>query len=871
MPNVTKGRGITGCIAYCRGEGNAFDKYLQPKERDPNAGTRVEIIGGQNFGFTIDSPETVELARRIMEWSAFPENQTSKTRKTDVDCLHLSLSWDKGYRPDRDEMERAAKSALEALGMERARAVFIAHHDTDHAHVHIVASRIDPATGRAFSDLNDITKAHAWALRWERENGQISESRAALHKAVNAAKRGHIGPVLDYLTDREATFSARDLKTLLGYAELPDAQREKFRLEVLADREVIGLRDGPVTRYTTREVLAAEMMISRAAAYLDQRAGHGVDAKRIQAIADRLTLIPEQRAALDHLTRANGFAVLAGEAGTGKSHTLRAVREAYEAEGFTVIGTAWTHKVVGDMRNDGFRNPTTLAAELKRLETGSSKWNADTVIIIDEAAMLSTKALAQTMERAAAVGAKVILAGDDQQLGSIEGGGMFTVLRNALGAAELHVVQRTKDPAQKRAFNQMHARRFAEALGTFDQQGAIHWKATQREAAIGLAEQYSADVSADPTKDRFIFAYTNDDVAALNDFARKLARQGGRLGEDHSLTAADGAAAFAVGDRMQFVATAKAPGQRAAGLVNGNVGTVMAIEQKDGRYHVTVMLDTAKGKTPQLVRFVAGGNAEACEFDGFRHGYAGTIYKGQGRTLDQAYVYHTKHWKSASSYVALSRHRLSVAIFVARTTAKDVADLARQMGRDDSKRAASYFTVDPGYAARADFQAAAGQATGQATGQTARDQTAGQSAGPRVWVRSSRVPPMPSKQQPAGKSRRANAGRASGSSPVTGAGRVAGGLASGFAKTLESLSTILGDLLGGGPTEEQRQRAKEADRAQPAPEQREDPLASVTKVSAEEQTRRRGNYHQQTGGLPESDEEAQRNPTRRRDEGQSQR
>jgi MobA/VirD2-like, nuclease domain len=63
------------------------------------------------------------------------------------DCMHLSFSWDPSERPTREQMEHAAKSALEALGMKNAKALFIAHKAEDYAHVHIVASRIDPATG----------------------------------------------------------------------------------------------------------------------------------------------------------------------------------------------------------------------------------------------------------------------------------------------------------------------------------------------------------------------------------------------------------------------------------------------------------------------------------------------------------------------------------------------------------------------------------------------------------------------------------------------------------------------------------------------------------------------------------------------------
>jgi hypothetical protein len=78
-------------------------------------------------------------------------------------------------------------------------------------------------------------------------------------------------------------------------------------------------------------------------------------------------------------------------------------------------------------------------------------------------------------------------------------------------------------------------------------------------------------------------------------------------------------------------------------------------------------------------------------FQDFRHGYAGTIYKGQGRTLDQTYLYHSEHWRSAASYVALTRHRDKTELFVAQNTAADVNALSRQMARIDDRRAASRF------------------------------------------------------------------------------------------------------------------------------------------------------------------------------------
>ena len=66
-------------------------------------------------------------------------------------------------------------------------------------------------------------------------------------------------------------------------------------------------------------------------------------------------------------------------------------------------------------------------------------------------------------------------------------------------------------------------------------------------------------------------------------------------------------------------------------------------------------------------------------------------HKGQGRTLDQTYLYHSEHWRTATSYVALTRHRENVTLFVATETARDLGRLARQMARVDDCRAASQF------------------------------------------------------------------------------------------------------------------------------------------------------------------------------------
>jgi hypothetical protein len=56
----------------------------------------------------------------------------------------------------------------------------------------------------------------------------------------------------------------------------------------------------------------------------------------------------------------------------------------------------------------------------------------------------------------------------------------------------------------------------------------------------------------DPSKTRFIFAYTNDDVSKINSAVRQVRRDRGELGEDHVFETSRGKESYAVGDRLQF-------------------------------------------------------------------------------------------------------------------------------------------------------------------------------------------------------------------------------------------------------------------------------------------------------------------------------
>ena len=438
---------------------------------------------------------------------------------------------------------------------------------------------------------------------------------------------------------------------------------KSFTDHVLAREGVIPLRENeqaPVSRYTTRTVLDGEREVTAAAVHMTKPDRHGVSAKGIAAALDQFPqLDKQQRAALDWTTRANGFAIIAGEAGTGKSTTFAAIREAYKADGFNVLGMSFKNDVVQAMRRDGFDQASTISAELMRQASGRNKWNSRTVLMVDEAGMISTKHFADLMKKADAAGAKVILAGDEPQIGSIERGGMFGHLQRQFGAALLSIVYRNR--AEGEAWNAMHRGDFRSALETFDQRGAIHWQKTPEDSREALVKKWAEDSAADPGKPRSVYAYTNAEVDDLNQRMRGVRRDRGELGEDHVLKTKDGEQTFAEGDRIRFTGNARTQKQKDAGLYNGSAGTVERIEGDK----MTVQLDGAKDAKPRSVSFTVGSNAEAGEFDAIRLGYSSTIHKSQGQTVNgQTYALHSDQWRSALSYVALSRHTESVSLFV---------------------------------------------------------------------------------------------------------------------------------------------------------------------------------------------------------------
>jgi len=103
----------------------------------------------------------------------------------------FSLSYPIGDQPEQGKAIEDARAALKELGMEDHQAVFFAHKDTEHFHVHIIANRIHPETLIAKNNFRDFKRLSDWALQYEREHGVVhcfERERRAKERDLNQGK-----------------------------------------------------------------------------------------------------------------------------------------------------------------------------------------------------------------------------------------------------------------------------------------------------------------------------------------------------------------------------------------------------------------------------------------------------------------------------------------------------------------------------------------------------------------------------------------------------------------------------------------------------------------------------------------------------------
>ena len=241
-------------------------------------------------------------------------------------------------------------------------------------------------------------------------------------------------------------------------------------------------------------------------------------------------------------------------AGTGKTFVLDAARQAWQSSRRQVLGCSLSARAALELHDQTAICAVTIAQLTGRLDNGQ-QLARNSVLVVDEAGMVATRDLARLATAAKQARSKLVLVGDDRQLPEIAAGGAFRALAERLPACELREVRRQRHAWDRQALDQLRSgevERWARAYRDHGQITVGHNAQATRAALVN--DWARAD------GDRLMIAARRDDVAELNQRARQLLQDQGRLGPDELTVAGR---AFTTGDRV-----VGARNDRRAGLLN---------------------------------------------------------------------------------------------------------------------------------------------------------------------------------------------------------------------------------------------------------------------------------------------------------------
>jgi Ti-type conjugative transfer relaxase TraA len=535
------------------------------------------------------------------------------------------------------------------------------------------------------------------------ERGEDAE-RAVEHRAI-ARRNGEAlstdpSVALDALTQQHSTFTRRDMARFVNRHTDGAEQFASVLAKVEAAPELVRLGEDERgrERFTTRAMLETERRMEAAAGELAGHDGHSVlqaAGWRVVKAAERSGLVLEegQREAFRHVTSGPALSLVVGYAGSGKSTMLGVARAAWEAEGYSVRGLALSGIAAEGLEKGAGIASRTIASLEYAWKEGRDQLTSRDVLVVDEAGMIGSRQMERVLSAASTAGAKVVLIGDPEQLQAIEAGAAFRALAERHGAAEITTIRRQHEAWQRDATRELATGRTEAALERYAAAGMVQTADTREDARAELVAIWDAARRQRPEQSQVILAYTRDDVRDLNEKARAELRAAGELrSADQVVQTERGARAFAAGDRIMFQKNERGLGGDGRGrggvaVKNGTLATVL--EVASGGERLTVRLDgQEKGKAGQAVTFYTRDYAH------LDHGYAATVHKAQGVTVDRAHVLATPHMDRHAAYVGLTRHRDGVALHYAREDFASPAALARVLGRERAKDTSLDYSQD---------------------------------------------------------------------------------------------------------------------------------------------------------------------------------
>ena len=474
--------------------------------------------------------------------------------------------------------------------------------------------------------------------------------------------------ILTKLTYMRSTFTRADIAREL---HLRTDSRAAFgkalaAIETHPSLVTLGKDDEGRERLTTREMVEVEQRMMESTHALSSQARFAVNLGDVRKAVRGSILSDEQAGACAAITMGRDLSCVVGYAGTGKSTMLGSAREIWEAAGYRVQGCALSGIAAHGLEGGSGIESRTIHSLEYAWKDGRDLLDAKTVLVVDEAGMIGSRQLDRVLHAARQAGSKVVLVGDQNQLQSIEAGASFRAVENATGSTKITTVRRQNEEWMRDATIELATSQTDKAIERYEAAGMVHAHDTTTDAKAAMLGIWSKAITEHPDKSQIMFAHRNKDVNDLNAQARDHMREAGKLGADQSINAEQGRMDVAIGERIRFTRN-----NRAMAVMNGTLGTLTAINGNE----MTIRLDDNN----RLVTF------DLHDYNYLDHGYAATVHKAQGVTVQEAHFLVTPGLDRHATYTGLSRHRDSVNMHWSEADFETRDNMIAKLSRENAK------------------------------------------------------------------------------------------------------------------------------------------------------------------------------------------
>jgi conjugative relaxase-like TrwC/TraI family protein len=503
----------------------------------------------------------------------------------------------------------------------------------------------------------------AWRALGEEHNQTAKRSEEAFHDwgLHNDPNVDLANELLVAVTSERSMITPAELRAKayeLSAGVCRPAEADRLIAELERSGELLRLDDGTYTTKRLREIEQATITTAQ------QRTGMPVapvtdrvlEQARLQKDRDlKGSLSDEQREALETITGPGGVVILVGQAGTGKGVVLSAATDAWQKEGYEVIGSAvpgaTAMRLQADTKSD---QGVTADSLITRFEHGHLDLDPNTVIVLDEAGMLDSERLSKLVRLADRAGVKLVLTGDAAQLYALGAGGLFKELEGKVPTAELTEVHRAHHQWEREAWLEVREGEPGPALARYRAHDRLHVYDTRAEATQAMVENWDRNRQGLPADQTVMITdASNEERDEMNALAQDRRAQAGELGPDR-VGLPGKPYGLVAGDEVIF--TDKFRIKRFQRVENGITGTVIHANPELNK--VTIQTRERPSRKVEV---------DTDKFSEISLAYAVHIRKGQGLTSETSGIL-AGGWQTDKEhmYVSLSRARERTDVYISR-------------------------------------------------------------------------------------------------------------------------------------------------------------------------------------------------------------